>query len=456
MTFKRFFATCAILASIILTTAPVPLYAVVNSSGYTDAPSIVTCGQSTSVSEACKPTDIKKQTVALLRVVLQVGIPLLICFIIWRVIKAWFALQSGNTGAYKDALKLAGNGFLGLLFVVLVYGLFYGMIKYFKATGFLDAPLKAFFGFLATPAYAADGTFFKNPLFAADIPTLILMGVNFFMKFFVFPGLIVIWVWSGFAYVMAQGNPEKIKKANQWLFWALVSTVLVFTTQGFLYAVKNTIDKKILPASAITQNVSTDAPVNNTTQTPTKAGLGVSCAKLEDCQDGFVCTGTPGTCQRDTWDTSPTLCSSLTDSVAKNACFRKTVCRNIATPISEHDACLAVKNAVPASEYAGKTCSLITSESDRETCNLVQAIANSKTPTGVSAPCSTLPTAQQRACYIKIVCATIKDKTEQTACRDAKASLPASTFSGVNCDDLNSAQMYVDAETCYIVQAAHK
>jgi hypothetical protein len=61
------------------------------------------------------------------------------------------------------------------------------------------------------------------------------------MRFFVYPALIVIWVISGFSFVMAQGSPEGIKKAKSWLTWAVITTLIVFTVQMFLVAMRGTV-----------------------------------------------------------------------------------------------------------------------------------------------------------------------------------------------------------------------
>jgi predicted membrane protein len=62
------------------------------------------------------------------------------------------------------------------------------------------------------------------------------------------PAVIGIWVISGFLYVAAQGAPEKLKKAHRLLLWAFISTLIVFTIQGFMVAIKGTVNT-ILPGA---------------------------------------------------------------------------------------------------------------------------------------------------------------------------------------------------------------
>ena len=66
-----------------------------------------------------------------------------------------------------------------------------------------------------------------------------------------YPAMITVWVWSGFMYVAAQGAPEKLAKAHKLLLMAFVTTLITFTTHGFLLSLKASVDK-ILPAPTAT------------------------------------------------------------------------------------------------------------------------------------------------------------------------------------------------------------
>jgi hypothetical protein len=85
-----------------------------------------------------------------------------------------------------------------------------------------------------------------NPLGFDSLYDFILGILNVAMKFFLYPAMVGIWVYSGFLYVAAQGAPEKLKKAHNLLIWAFISTLIVFTVQGFMMAIKASVDK-ILP-----------------------------------------------------------------------------------------------------------------------------------------------------------------------------------------------------------------
>jgi hypothetical protein len=82
-----------------------------------------------------------------------------------------------------------------------------------------------------------------NPLGFCSLYDFILGALNLVMKFFLYPALIAIWVWSGFLYVLAQGAPEKLSKAHKLLIWAFISTLIVFTVQGFLVALRGSVNK---------------------------------------------------------------------------------------------------------------------------------------------------------------------------------------------------------------------
>lgn len=185
--------------------------------------------------------------------VVSLGLPLLVVFVIYRFITAWFALQQGNAGAYKEALKQSGNAVIGFFFVVALFGgLLIVVLKYF---GVKDQPLqllKLFSEAFVTTAYAQQpaGTgYLPNFLGSNNLMELILAILRLIMRFFVYPMLIVIWVWTGFAFVMAQGAPEALNKAKKWLMWAFVTTLVVFMVQAFMIAVQGTV-QKIFPSGA--------------------------------------------------------------------------------------------------------------------------------------------------------------------------------------------------------------
>ena len=57
---------------------------------------------------------------------------------------------------------------------------------------------------------------------------------------------VVVWIiYAGFKYVMAQGNPAKIKEAHQTLLWALVGAGILLGAAGISKVVENTVKQLV-------------------------------------------------------------------------------------------------------------------------------------------------------------------------------------------------------------------
>ena len=314
--------------------------------------------------------------------IIILGIPVLLCFVSYRFVIAWFAREQGAATAYQDALKKSANAILGFLIIVLLMaGALSALLRYVgvKENGGSN-PLKVLDLFSEAPtlyvmhahadegdACSSNGSFgsedasgncvtsgggssntsgggnqtssgdsgtsgsgnqgttggtngatsgtgnqgtasgatggtsgagnqgssgptgqlLPNFLSANSLYDFLLAVVRLFMRF-VYLALIVMWVWTGFAFVQAQGSPEGINKAKQWLWRAFVSTLVIFMLQTFLTALKGTVEK-ILPGS--TTNTATTQ-----TQNPTDAGAGRglageggSCQIDASCSSGLIC-----------------------------------------------------------------------------------------------------------------------------------------------------------------------
>jgi hypothetical protein len=193
---------------------------------------------------------------------------------------AYKALVQGNSGAYKEALGKALNAVIGLVVILLVIGGAYiGIVKYIGAQDWAMTFFNLFSQNFIPHAYAAtNGTILPNPLGVNSLYDLLLNIVRVFIRWFVFPGVVVMWIWTGFSYVAAQGAPQKIALAHKWLLYALITTVLIMTTEGFLFALRGTI-QQIVPQ----QQVSAPAANNVTTNpnTPTNGETGSACTVVE-------------------------------------------------------------------------------------------------------------------------------------------------------------------------------
>lgn len=222
------------------------------------------CGQWDPVAKkVTNPCDINSVVTVIkgvLTLIITLGLPLLIVFVAFRFIMAWFALQQGNANAYKEALQRAGNAILGFLLIVALFGgLFLVVLRYFgvkSEDGFdpliiLKLLSEAFIPYAHAQTLTTQ---LPNPVGADNLYDFILSVLRLVMRFFIYPALIVIWVWTGFAFVAAQGNPEGLSKAKKWLMWAFVSTLVIFMLQAFLVALRGTV-QQILPGSKSTESV---------------------------------------------------------------------------------------------------------------------------------------------------------------------------------------------------------
>lgn len=227
------------------------------------------CGASSSTK--CTLNHLKTITSKVLTFVIGIGLPLTIIFITYRFVMAWFALQQGNANAYKEALAKSRDAAIGFfLIVALAGGLLFALLKFLGVKGsFLESLpfLSDIINVLVPHAYAqatstvtvavatCDSAF--NLLGVCSLYDFILSILRLVMRFFIYPALIVIWVWTGFAFVTAQGNPEGLNKAKKWLMWAFVTTLVIFMLQAFLVAARGTV-QKVLPAG--TSGASTTGP----------------------------------------------------------------------------------------------------------------------------------------------------------------------------------------------------
>lgn len=309
----------------------------------------------------CSINDVTKIFKGIFNVIISLGLPILVVFIMYRLVIMWYSLRQGNANAIKEAGYKVGQAIFGFVIIVALFGgIFLTMLKYL---GVKDFPLKLLqiissevvphvyaapipknacppkpqghpcmtnddkSGFCVGPSQCealntANGiqvpkgncggnygtgiscltddnqsgacytsycvkllpelapttpaqttpsqpsapattqtpvstqTQLPNPLGVTSLYDFILSVLNLVMRFFIYPALIAMWVWSGFSYVLAQGAPDKIAKTHKLLLWAFISTLLVFITQGFLVAVRGSV-QKIVPSSSMIVPVST-------------------------------------------------------------------------------------------------------------------------------------------------------------------------------------------------------
>ena len=206
------------------------------------------CGA--TADTACNFTHVKTIFQKVLYAFVIIGGSALVLFISIRLVQAWYAYRSGNAGAIKQAGENIFQGIIGFFIVFSVLGGIRAAGLSYLGTKpeflkFLELISEAF----VPHAYAVEEGLLPNPLGSNSLLDLILAGMNLAMRFFVYPALLIMWVWSGFQFVFSRGNPEGLKKARSWLLWAFLVTVISFMLQGFLLALKATA-LKIAPQNA--------------------------------------------------------------------------------------------------------------------------------------------------------------------------------------------------------------
>lgn len=237
------------------------------------------CG---TVDNKCTIAHLSTIVRGVLALIVSLGLPLLFVFIAYRIITAWFSLQQGNAGAYKDALKKAGNAIVGFLIVIALFGgLLLVMLQYLGVRG--DAEfnplqiLRIFSEAFFTHAYAqTTGGYLPNPLGVSNLYDFLLSTLRLVMRFFIYPALIVMWVWTGFSFVAAQGRPEALSKAKKWFMWAVITTFIIFFLQTFLLALRGSV-QQILPASQGTQVTASQTGTADGRTAPAAGTYGSAC-----------------------------------------------------------------------------------------------------------------------------------------------------------------------------------
>lgn len=81
---------------------------------------------------------------------------------------------------------------------------------------------------------------FDNPLTFATITELLVAVLNVFIIISV-PIVIFFLIFSGFNYVTARGNPEKISKASRSLMYGVIGGVIILSSVAIVKIVQNVV-----------------------------------------------------------------------------------------------------------------------------------------------------------------------------------------------------------------------
>ncbi len=82
---------------------------------------------------------------------------------------------------------------------------------------------------------------FANPLTFDNIPDLLLSILSALVVMAV-PVIVFFLIYSGFMYVTAQGNPEKIKQASLALTYGIIGGVIILGSWAITAIVRNVVD----------------------------------------------------------------------------------------------------------------------------------------------------------------------------------------------------------------------
>lgn len=223
------------------------------------------CGTAANV---CGPQHLKQIVSSTLNVFVVYGSVILVVFVAYRFLMAWIKLQQGNSAAYKEATKQATQAIGGFIFVVVLFaGFFFFALQFFGVRNDNDFNplniLQLFSDAFIPHAYAQTQKYLPNPLTITNPYDFLLAVLRVIMRFVIYPGMIYMWVRSGLQFVIAQGNPEGLKKAKQWITWAFVSTFVVFSIQGFV-SIMSATAVEVIGGNKVTPSTTVNQPVGTT------------------------------------------------------------------------------------------------------------------------------------------------------------------------------------------------
>jgi len=86
----------------------------------------------------------------------------------------------------------------------------------------------------------SDVAAFVNPLKFESIQDF-LMAVLSSAIYILFPILVLMIVYTGFLFVTAQGNAQKLEEARRAMMWTLIGSLVVLSSYAFAIALKATV-----------------------------------------------------------------------------------------------------------------------------------------------------------------------------------------------------------------------
>ena len=81
-----------------------------------------------------------------------------------------------------------------------------------------------------------------NPIGTTDLSTFLANLLKLVAQI-AFPIIVLFLVYVGFLFVSSQGNPEKLKEAKTYFFWAIVGALIVLGAEALSLAIRATVNQ---------------------------------------------------------------------------------------------------------------------------------------------------------------------------------------------------------------------
>src|SRR3989344_1972043 len=79
------------------------------------------------------------------------------------------------------------------------------------------------------------------PPFQGDLLTLV-KNISNYITLLAIPIAVIIIIWIGIKFFLAQGNPEKINQASKALLWTIVGFAIILIGDGFIALIQSVLN----------------------------------------------------------------------------------------------------------------------------------------------------------------------------------------------------------------------
>lgn len=204
------------------------------------------CGKDTP----CTFADLGKVIRNALGFLVAIAVAFIVVMVMYTAVLV--ALAQDKAGALKEAKDRIGRLIAGLVIITVIasisaylillesVGVQGSVLDFIRAL--FTAPTAMLQSFIATPVFAEEvASTLPSPLGVTNLYAFLLMIIRFLVLWFIMPAIIVAWLYTGVLFVFAQGNPQQLQKAKEWLWWVLVATVIIMVAEAAAFALRDTI-----------------------------------------------------------------------------------------------------------------------------------------------------------------------------------------------------------------------